>query len=370
MIVQFLFHILITLALAYPVFADTEKSEFSEVRPGYIYQFPRDFASHDDFRIEWWYYTGNLQEKDSNREFGYQLTFFRVALDPEGKIDNPSRWTARQVYFSHLTISDLEDEKFYFFERINRNGLGLAGADSEKFEVWNEDWTLKGEGEAQNIKAYQEGIGLELRLKPAKPMVVHGKDGISRKGESEGNASHYYSFTRMATEGVLKVRGRAFEVQGTSWMDREFSSNQLNPGLEGWDWFSLKLDNGTELMLYQLRKKGGGVDAFSSGTYVDSEGRAEHIKLSQFKITPTQSWTSETTGIEYPAGWKIELAERKISLTIEPDMEDQELSQLRSINASYWEGSVSTTGTVAGASVKGKGYVELVGYGKAMVEAN
>ena len=109
MIAQFLFHILITLALAYPVFADTEKSEFSEVRPGYIYQFPRDFASHDDFRIEWWYYTGNLQEKDSNREFGYQLTFFRVALDPEWKIDNPSRWTARQVYFSHLTISDLED---------------------------------------------------------------------------------------------------------------------------------------------------------------------------------------------------------------------------------------------------------------------
>lgn len=368
MIAKFLFHILITLVLAYPVFADIKKPDFREVQPGYNYQFPRDHASHDDFRVEWWYYTGNLQELESKKEFGYQLTFFRVALDPKGKIENPSRWAADQVYFSHLTVSDLEENKFYFFERINRKGLGLAGADSEKLHVWNEDWSLIGEGERQKLKAFQDDTGLELQLKPSKPMVMHGKDGISRKGEKEGNASHYYSFTRMETEGNLKVRGQTFKVKGTSWMDREFSSNQLNPGLEGWDWFSFKFNNGTELMLYQLRKKGGGVDPFSSGTFVDEEGRAEHLKLSEFKIETTQSWTSETTEITYPAGWKIELPGRKINLNIQPDMNDQELLRLRSINASYWEGSVSVEGTVAGETIKGKGYVELVGYGKAMEE--
>ena len=366
MIVRFALYSLISLASAYPVFAETEKPEFREVLPGYNYQFPRDHASHDEFRIEWWYYTGNLIEMEGEREFGYQLTFFRVGLDPEKKIENPSRWTVRQIYFSHLTVSDLKNDRFYYFERINRKGLGLAGADTEKLHVWNEDWSLEGNGESQNLKALQNGTGLDLQLQASKPMVIHGKDGISRKGEKEGNASHYFSFPRMATEGLIQIRDQTFKVRGTSWMDREFSSNQLNLGLEGWDWFSIKLNNNTELMLYQLRKKGGGVDSFSSGTFIDEQGKAKHLLLSQFNIKATKKWTSDATDIEYPAGWKIEVPDRKISLTIKPDMNDQELSRLRSINASYWEGSVSASGNIAGKPVKGKGYVELVGYGKAL----
>ena len=340
-----------------------ETSGFRPALPGYEYNFPRDHFSHDDFRIEWWYYTGYL-ESDEGRSFGYQVTFFRVGLEGNKKIANPSQWKIDQIYFAHMTVTDIAEKKFHFFERINRKGLINAGAKSDRFLVWNEDWVLTERGKAHRLKAIESGTGVDIKLIPIKEMVFHGEQGVSRKGREKGNASHYFSYTRMQATGKVFIKGKAYKVKGTSWMDREFSSDQLNPDLIGWDWFSLKLGNNTEIMLYQLRRKGGGVDPFSSGTLIAANGVSRHLVKDDFSIEVIGDWTSEATQTTYPSGWIISLPETGTRLRIQPDLDDQELSHLRSIAGSYWEGSVSIDGVFKGNPVKGKGYVELVGYGK------
>ena len=345
-----------------------ESPVFSQVLPGYVYQFPKDFNSHDDFRIEWWYYTGNLEEIETARPFGYQLTFFRVTLNNEGANPNQSQWKLGHVYFAHMTLTDIDGEKFYYFERINRKGVGNAGADADRLMVWNEDWFLEGKGKVHSLKAMESGTGIELQLVPEKKLVIHGNNGISKKGSEKGNASHYFSYTRMKTTGQIFVKGKAYNVIGSSWMDHEYSSNQLNDELVGWDWFSLKLDDKTELMLYLLRRKTGGVDSFSSGTFIAADGSSRHIKQEEFIVRPLSYWTSKKSGIVYPASWELKLPNFGIKLTLSPDLKEQELYDLRSISASYWEGSVSVEGTIRGDSIKGKGYVELVGYGKPLIQ--
>lgn len=338
-----------------------EPPPFRQALPGYQYQFPRDHFSHDDFRIEWWYYTGNLEDAEGKR-FGYQVTFFRVGLEGTKKIVNPSKWKVDQIYFAHMTVSDIAGRKFHFFERINRKGLINAGARSDRLLVWNEDWVLTGRGGAHRLKAVESGTGVDLKLSPVKPMVFHGEGGISRKGDQEGNASHYFSYTRMRTTGKVFIQGREYRVAGTSWMDREFSSDPLNPKLAGWDWFSLKLDNDSEIMLYQLRRTEGGIDPFSSGTLVSADGASRHLQKEKFSIEVADDWTSKKTQATYPAEWVLTLADFGTRLRIKPDLADQELHHLRSISGSYWEGSVSIEGTFQGQPVKGEGYVELVGY--------
>ena len=345
-----------------------ESPVFSQVLPGYAYQFPKDFNSHDDFRVEWWYYTGNLEEIETARPFGYQLTFFRVTLNNEGANPNQSQWKLGHVYFAHMTLTDIDGEKFYYFERINRKGVGNAGANADRLMVWNEDWFLEGKGKMHSLKALESGTGIELQLVPEKKMVIHGNNGISKKGSKKGNASHYFSYTRMKTTGQIFVKGKAYNVIGSSWMDHEYSSNQLNDELVGWDWFSLKLDDKTELMLYLLRRKTGGVDSFSSGTFIAADGSSRHIKQEEFIVRPLSYWTSKKSGIVYPASWELKLPNFGIKLTLSPDLNEQELYDLRSISASYWEGSVSVEGTIRGDSIKGKGYVELVGYGKPLIQ--
>ncbi len=334
---------------------------FKQALPGYSYQFPRDDFSHDEFQIEWWYYTGNLQD-EKGHPFGYQLTFFRIGLDKS--TDNPSAWKIDHLYFAHMTVSDIHDKKFHFFERINRKGLNNAGAASGQLHVWNEDWSLTAKDEPHHLKAIEKGTGLNLKLTPIKNRVLHGKDGISKKGSGSGNASHYFSFPSMETIGQVFLNGEAIPVKGTSWMDHEFSSNQLNDNLVGWDWFSIKLSNQTELMLYQLRDKNGSKDSHSSGTLISPDGQSRHILHHEFSITAKKFWTSPHTQATYPASWTLTLPEGELHVT--PDFSDQELYDLRSISGSYWEGSVSIKGKLQGKPVSGKGYVELVGYEKAL----
>lgn len=338
---------------------------FREALPGYRFEFPRDLNSHDKFQVEWWYYTGNVED-EAGRPFGFQLTFFRVALDGAHFINNPSRWKIDHVYFAHMAVTDTKSNRFYFFERINRKGLQNAGADQDWFYVWNEDWLLTQKGAAHLLTAQESGTGIELALTPLKGPVIHGQSGVSEKGAEKGNASHYFSYTRMQTEGKIFIGGREFRVQGTSWMDHEFSSNQLGRNQVGWDWFSLKLDNQTEIMLYQIRLKNGNIEPRSSGTLVRANGSHRHLVLKDFSIRPTRSWTSEHTRITHPSHWRVKIPNDQINLEIQPDMADQELYGLRSISGSYWEGSVSVKGFVNGQPVVGKGYVELVGYGKAL----
>ncbi len=158
------------------------------------------------------------------------------------------------------------ERKIYFFERINRAGLGQAGAESDQLKVWNENWSLTQNGQAHHLKAQEGMVALDLKLVPSKPLVIQGNDGVSQKGESTGNASHYFTFPRMRTERQVSLKGKSYKVKGLSWMDHEFSSNQLDQEQIGWDWFSVQLDNDTELMIYQIRKKGGAIEKNSSGT--------------------------------------------------------------------------------------------------------
>jgi len=268
------------------------ESSYRQALPGYVYQFPRDFYAHEDFRIEWWYYTGNLEDADGRR-FGYQLTFFRVGLTNDSKKTNSSKWQVGQIYFSHLTVSDFKDKKFHFFERINRKGLGLAGADADRLHVWNEDWILTENNQAHHLMAREAGVGLDLQLKPLKKLVIHGQNGVSQKGDQPGNASHYISYTRMATQGALFLKGKKYEVTGTSWMDHEFSSNQLNSEQVGWDWFSVKLDNGSEIMLYLIRLKDGSVEPHSSGTLVPM-AHTSICPSGNFPLNPTGNGPART----------------------------------------------------------------------------
>jgi predicted secreted hydrolase len=358
--------VIVFLALFFALLPSVRaETPYKQALTGYSYQFPRDDFSHNEFRIEWWYYTGNLKGED-DRPFGYQLTFFRIGLEDASPVSNPSSWKIDHLYFAHMTVSDINDEKFHFFERINRKGVKNAGAASDQLHVWNENWSLTSKDNTHHLQAIEKGTGIDLKLTPTKNRVLHGKDGISKKGSGSGNASHYFSFPHMKTTGKIFLKGEATSVTGTSWMDHEFSSNQLNDNLVGWDWFSIKLNNQTELMLYQLRDKNGGIDQHSSGTLVSPDGKIRHIPNEEFTITPKKFWTSPHTKAIYPASWALTLPEGVLNVT--PDFPDQELYNLRSISGSYWEGSVTIKGKLQGKQLSGKGYVELVGYEKALKE--
>ncbi len=344
--------------------ADDSQKEFQLALPGFRYQFPRDHGSHDEFRTEWWYYTGHLMAKNG-RQFGYELTFFRRAIAPEQTKNNPSRWAITQLYLAHLALTDLDRKQFRYAEKVSRAGLGKAGATREKLDLWIDRWSaqaLPGEPIRFRLQAAHEGVRIELTLNPTKPLVIHGTGGISRKGSEAGQASHYYSFTRLATEGTVTVGEDRLAVTGTSWMDHEFGSADLGHDLVGWDWFSLQLADHTELMLYRLRRADGSSDPASSGTVVSADGRAQPLALSDVQIEPLAFWTSPQSGARYPSRWR--LSSRSLSLYVEitPLLAEQELITRRSTQVTYWEGAVHVSGTQSGRSISGQGYVELTGY--------
>jgi predicted secreted hydrolase len=334
--------------------------EFRLALPGWEFVFPRDHAAHPEFKTEWWYYTGHLTS-EAGEPFSYQLTFFRVGLrrpDPEAR----SAWSLHTLYFAHLALTDIAGKKFFFYENTGRGALGMSGAAADRYHVWIDDWQAGLEGEEHHLQATADQLTLNLHLRLEKLPVLHGENGISQKAAGVGNASHYYSLTRLATAGTLTYKGRALRVQGMSWMDHEFSSSQLAPYQAGWDWFSLQLDDGHELMLYILRHQDGSADPFSSGTLVDPQGRSRHLKLAEFTIQPLQQWQSPKSGAVYPAGWKIILPEQGYKLELIPTVPDQELVTGQSTQITYWEGSVRISGTRNGKPVHGQGYVELTGY--------
>jgi predicted secreted hydrolase len=353
-------------------------SSFRLALPGYKFQFPRDHGSHPAFQTEWWYYTGHLQSASGQR-FGYQLTFFRNALIPStGK--RTSRWATRDIILGHLAITDVTGKKFYFSDRLSRGAAGLAeaeaGAPGKLPRIWLHDWTLKysgPRGDTQHVRAsapnYSKAgattIALDLTQRALKAPAIHGTNGVSQKSAGRGRASHYYSFTRLASSGTLRIGNQKFAVRGQSWFDHEFGSSQLAKNQIGWDWFSLQFDDGRELMLYQLRLRPKGVDPYSSGTLVEKNGRTRHLKVNQFQIQPLATWRSPHSGGDYPVRWRIVLPRENLQLEVGPSLLDQELNTTRSTNISYWEGSIEVTGTQRGKPIRGQGYVELTGYARA-----
>jgi predicted secreted hydrolase len=320
-----------------------QATEFRLALPGYTFVFPRDHYSHDHFRTEWWYYTGHLRA-GNGEEYGYQVTFFRSGV-AEARA-NPSRWAAKNLYLAHFAISDIPRKSFKYFERVNRAGLGQAGASEKEFHVWIGDWEATGDGTTQRLRAGEDGFAVDLTLVSQKPPVIHGENGISQKGKGQGHASHYYSLTRLKTEGMLTVRGKSFPVSGLSWMDHEFGSTQLSPDQVGWDWFSLQFDDGTELMLYVIRKADGRPDPYSAGTYIESNGR----------------WESPRGKGIYPVKWRLKVPAIGLDMIVTPVFPDQELDTAKSTRVIYWEGAVSADGTMHGRRLDGRGYVEMTGY--------
>lgn len=344
-------------------------SDFTQALEGYGYQFPRDHGSHDRFRTEWWYYTGNLTAKDG-RAFGYQLTFFRRGMPPQQVETLPSRWSITQLYLAHFAVSDLKHHRFRYAEKLSRAALGKAGAEPERLHVWIDQWraeTLEAQAagrksEPQMLEAADGDFAIALTVVPEKPLVIHGARGISRKGRESGQSSHYYSWTRLATSGTVTIGSDSFEVTGTSWMDHEFGSADLAPELVGWDWFSLQMADHTELMLYRMRRADGSVDAVSSGTFVDADGEAHPLLVTDFTLEPITYWTSPASKARYPQRWRLTVPSKHLSLELTPRMAEQELRTERSTEVTYWEGAIESTGTSGGKPVSGFGYMELTGY--------
>jgi predicted secreted hydrolase len=346
--------------------------EFRRALPGKIFSFPQDHFSHPEFKTEWWYYSGHLQSQNQDKKsYGYQLTFFRTGLRRETK-NQKSKWSIQNLYFAHLALTDESKKRFEYREKIHRGSLGEAGASpytaaQKTFRVWIEDWSLEGRGPSMGthlLKAGDKEFGIELMLTPEKNPVIHGRNGISQKGEGEGYASHYYSISRLKTEGKILQKNREVPVQGLSWMDHEFGSSQLREYQVGWDWFSLQLDNGMELMFYQIRHKDGKIDPYSSGTIIYADGTHQHLPKNEYQIEVLDRWKSPKSGAIYPSKWRISVPGHQIELNLSPTIKNQELITKESTRVTYWEGSVSVEGKYQGHPIKGMGYVELTGYAK------
>ncbi len=322
------------------------------------FHFPADHGPHPAYRTEWWYFTGNLYT-ESRRRFGYELSLFRFGLGAD-KVERSSAWAMDQVYMGHFAVTDEQGGAFIFDERLVRGALGLAGADADPVRIWVEDWMITAHGavgERWQVRAATRDMAIELDLTALKPVILQGDRGLSQKSGEPGNASYYYSIPRLQTEGSVRVGGEDFAVAGLSWMDREWSTSALGKDQAGWDWFSLQLSNGYDLMYYQLRRKDGGVDAHSRGVLVDPDGRARALQREDLKIRVLDYWKSPLGGT-YPGSWRLGVDDGSLELEITPVLADQELD----VSVRYWEGAVDVTGTHGNQTVTGAGYVELVGY--------
>ncbi|HEX9013594.1 MAG TPA: lipocalin-like domain-containing protein [Anaerolineaceae bacterium] len=323
--------------------------------------FPADFGPHPDYQTEWWYYTGNLDAEDG-RHFGYQLTIFRRGLTPpDRQAVRQSDWGTNQVYMAHLAVTDVAGKSFHSYERFERGAAGLAGAQSAPtFKVWLDSWSVaQSADKTYLLSASQDGFTLDLQLKDLKGPVLEGDQGYSRKGSQPGEASYYFSQSRLETHGSLTAGGQKLSVSGLSWMDHEFSTSLLGSSLAGWDWFALQLSDGSELMLYDLRQRDGSADPSSSGNWIGPDGRTQLIHRGDLEIAVEDHWKSGFSQANYPSRWQIKVPSLGLDLEIFPYIADQE----HHLSIVYWEGAVHFSGMNHGKPVMGSGYVELTGYG-------
>jgi predicted secreted hydrolase len=332
----------------------------------YTYHFPRDHAAHDRYRTEWWYFTGHVQTAQGRR-FGFELTFFRIGLEPRASAwrKGESRWYAYQLYPAHLAITDEATQSFVYAQTFARDALGAGYASQQRLDVGANGWTLTGTQAADpvmRLRGESAGNGIDLTLHSQKPPAIHGSDGISRKGPCATCASHYYSFTRLQTAGTLTRDGVRYPVRGIAWMDHEYGSDELSSGQVGWDWFSIQLNDGREVMLYRLRQRDGSTTPQSSGSLVDRSGHVKYLPLSAFSVAATGSWRSPHTQALYPSGWNVRV-NGVPPLSLVPVVRDQELAD--PTGTSYWEGDVDVRDPRTNASL-GVGYVELTGYAAAV----
>ncbi|HTR02334.1 MAG TPA: lipocalin-like domain-containing protein [Thermoanaerobaculia bacterium] len=310
-------------------------------------EFPRDHGAHADAALEWWYYTGHLQAPDG-RAFGFQLTFFR----------------ARELYLAHFAWTDAARGTFTYDEKAHLGLPGIAGASASGLDVSNEDWFAREENGVVHLSARAREVGeLDLRLTPSKPPVLHGEAGLSKKGPGENEYSRYVSITRFAAAGTLVGGGRTTALSGTAWFDHEWGPGALPAGTSGWDWFAFQLSDGSDLMLYRMRRAGNAASPFSAGTFVPADGTApKPIAWSDVTLVPKSAWASPRSHAVYPAVWSVAVRSLDLAVTVTPLVADQELVTGKSTGVTYWEGACRVDGTRGGRPVGGRAYVEMTGY--------
>lgn len=326
------------------------------------FKFPEDFGAHPEYLTEWWYYTGNLLT-DDGRHFGYQLTFFRRAISDEFEVSSASDWASNQIYLAHFAVTDTLNEKHYVFDQISRGSAGIAGTSIDPlFSIWLKDWEINQlEDNVFQMNAGNDDVEINFILTDLKGISFYGDDGLSQKGSEIGNASYYFSQTRMETTGSIRISDENFSVKGFSWMDHEFGTSTLGNDQIGWDWFSIQLDNNSEIMLFQIRQADGSISEFSSGTIIFMDGNTENLEINDFEIEVLDTWQTSDQ-ITYPNKWEIYIEHINLKMETTPVMNDQEMS----LFFRYWEGAVNINGTLNGEKISGYGYIELTGYAQSM----
>ena len=332
-------------------------SGFARAIDPWDWQFPLDHGAHPAFQTEWWYYTGNLATADGRR-FGFQFTIFRRALSPFSP-PTDSEFRTNDIYMAHFTLSDIASGNFYHDVRYARGAAGLAGATADPlYRVWLEDWEVRAENDdatTTHITAASDEFAVGLQLQPVKPPALQGENGLSPKSAEIGNASYYYSLSRLLTSGTVKVGEQIFKVDGNAWMDHEFSTSALGDNAQGWDWFGLIFDDDSELMVGQIRLVDGGIEPVFGGLLIFPDGSASTLDADDIAITVTDTWRSPHSDADYPAGWDIDIGgAHSFRIHVDPLQADQELHGAGIV---YWEGAVSISGDKTG-----YGYAELTGY--------
>jgi predicted secreted hydrolase len=331
--------------------------DYKIAQPGYTFAFPRDYFNHEEFQTEWWYYTGNVKSANGHR-FGFELTFFRQGVS---RADSSDPWFVHDLWMAHIALSEIDGQRFLNEERLNRAGPGIAGVDAAAGLVWNGNWQAHIAEQEEDLRGVADKFEFALNLRPVKQPVVQGQNGVSQKAEGAGHASHYFSLTRLLTTGSIDLDGKTYQVEGLSWVDHEFFSGSMAANETGWDWLSVQLGDGTELMLYRLRHADGSIDPYSSGSYVDASGKSQFLSSKDFSMTPAaDSWTSPATKATYPVRWHVSIPRLKLDLDVSTPLKSQELAS--KFGTSYWEGAIDAVGAHDGSPLRGAGYLEMTGY--------
>ncbi len=333
-------------------------------------ELPRDLFAHSNLQTEWWYYTGHVAT-ESGREFGFELVFFKRRTDLDKFSVVPLRLIGNPYYFAHFAITDKGSKTFQYAHRKSANGpLDLPASAAESHFYLNlGDWSVRESDGSHIVRAtLDDGTVFESSLRPEKPVVLNGENGVSYK--DEGQASRYFAYTRMSVEGNLTFDGRPESLTGSAWMDREFGTWTPTENQKGWDWFSIQLDNGCELMCYLLRNSKGEVSAYSSGTFIDEHGSVTTLSSKDFEIKADGIWKSPRSGAEYPGDWRISVPALSLKLNVTPAVADQELDTRGSTMIVYWEGACDVRGTAGTSELRGNAYVELVGYDRSHESPN
>lgn len=359
----------------FEIVTDTFVGKAETLRDGTEYdpvELPRDLSAHENVQTEWWYYTGH-GETDSGKRFGFELVFFKRRTDLDKFSIVPLRLLGNPIYFAHFAITDYQKKDFRYAHRKSSNGFFdyPASASEKHFHLRLGDWSLREAGGSHILRAtIGGGITFEATLTPDKNVILNGKEknGVSYK--DEGEASRYFSYTRMKMEGDIVWHDETEHFRGSAWMDREFGTWTPTERQKGWDWFSVQLDNNCELMCYQLRDSENAVSPFSSGTYVDEHGNFTPLSNEDFSIEPTGFWKSPRTNATYPSGWKLKVPKIDLDLTVTPVIEDQELDTRGTTMIIYWEGACEVSGNAGDFDVSGRAYVELVGYDRSHESPN